>query len=72
VAPIAVLEDRVARRATSGTDPSDATVAVVRQLGQSFARWPEATTLETNATPRVTRSRLVEILGQKTDGPKPS
>jgi uncharacterized protein len=72
VAPVPVLEDRVARRSTAGTDPSDATAAVVRQLAQSFARWPEATTLETSGAQEVTQTQLLETLGFDTGFPKPT
>jgi uncharacterized protein len=42
-----VAEHRVARRIAAGTDISMATVAIARQIGESFEPWPEAVVIST-------------------------
>jgi uncharacterized protein len=69
VAPIALLEARVARRGAVGGDASDATVAVVRAFAASEAPWPEASLVETSGSPEVARARVLEVLGIEPAGP---
>jgi predicted kinase len=46
-APAAIREERVVRRARDGTDPSDATVDVARELSARAAPWPTAFVIDT-------------------------
>jgi aminoglycoside phosphotransferase family enzyme/predicted kinase len=63
VAPPAVLEDRVTRRAAAGGDASDATVAVLRAFAAREAPWNEAAAIDTGGAPEDARAKAFEILG---------
>ncbi len=55
-----VARERVARRLGQGSDPSDATPAVVDHLAERRDDWPAAIDLDTSAPPRHTIERAVE------------
>jgi len=63
VAPLAVIEARVAERTLRGGDPSDATVAVARELAAVEQPWPEAAPIATDAPPDTVRGALMDLLG---------
>ncbi len=48
-APAPVAVERLRRRIGTG-DPSDADIAIARQMAQSFAAWPESVTIDTGAS----------------------
>jgi aminoglycoside phosphotransferase family enzyme len=61
-APAHIAERRVARRIAAGSDISMATVAVARQIADSFAPWPQATRLDTAAPVDDTFSQAVDTI----------
>jgi uncharacterized protein len=68
VAPLEVLEERVARRAASGADASDATSAVLRAFAISEAPWPGAGRVDTSGTPEVATALALQLLGVGSPG----
>jgi uncharacterized protein len=50
-APRAVVDDRLATRASLGHDPSDATAAIAHHMADIFAPWPEAIPIDTTSAP---------------------
>lgn len=63
VAPLEVLEERVARRTTVGADASDATVAVLGAFAASEEPWPGAATVDTSGPPEVATDVALRLLG---------
>ena len=61
-APASVAEQRVGRRIAAGSDISLATVAVARQIAQSFAPWPRAVALDTAAPVAETLSQALDAI----------
>lgn len=50
VAPATVTESRIARRAASGHDPSDATAKVAQQMATVTEPWDTAVAIDTTGT----------------------
>jgi uncharacterized protein len=61
-APASIAERRVARRIAAGSDISMATVAVARQIAESFAPWPHAARLNTAAPIAETVSQALDTI----------
>jgi len=62
VAPFDVIEQRIAARAASGGDPSDADANISAAMAGTADAWPLSTTIDTLADPEtVVRSALVAI-----------
>ncbi|HEY7939525.1 MAG TPA: AAA family ATPase, partial [Acidimicrobiales bacterium] len=53
---------RLEARAARGDDPSDAGVAVARELAELADPWPEATAVDTSGPPDVGAARLADLL----------
>jgi len=63
VAPLHVIETRIADRLARGGDASDATPAVARRFAQEEAPWPTSATIDTSATVEAARDAALERLG---------
>jgi aminoglycoside phosphotransferase family enzyme/predicted kinase len=58
----ATARSRLEARAARGDDPSDAGVAVARELAELADPWPEATTVDTSGPPHVGAAHLADLL----------
>ncbi len=63
MAPLPVLERRLADRGLRGGDVSDATPAVARELARRQAPWPTSTVIETDRTADAVREAALAHLG---------
>ncbi|MGO9457976.1 MAG: AAA family ATPase [Acidimicrobiales bacterium] len=63
VAPLPVLERRLADRGLRGGDTSDAAPAVARELARRQSPWPTATVIETDRTVDAVREAALDHLG---------
>ena len=73
VAPDAVADDRLRRRAAHGSDPSDATVETARVLRTRFAPWPAARRVDADRPFAMAVDELVPVLtgaGPAVPGPR--
>jgi predicted kinase len=63
VAPAAAREDRIRRRADSGSDASDATVSVARAMSARAAPWPTASVVDTAGDPACATEAALRLMG---------
>ncbi len=63
VAPLDLVESRIAARLASGGDASDATPAVARQFAAAEAPWPTAAPIDTSGPIESVRDAALERLG---------
>lgn len=69
--PIGIAAARLARRATTGRDASDATAAVAAEMAHEFASWPSATTIDTLPTVDELLPAVLDRIAAPHGGPTP-
>jgi aminoglycoside phosphotransferase family enzyme/predicted kinase len=62
VAPVGLIAARIATRAGSGNDPSDATIDVVEARARVDRPWPQASDVDTSGTPEDTLTAALDRL----------
>lgn len=63
-APAAEAARRIAARAATGTDPSDATPEIGTAMAAAADPWPSATTIHTSGAPAAPLAAALAVLGQ--------
>ena len=66
-APIEVTRQRIAARARSGRDASDATVEIAARMAATVDPWPTAETIDTSSLPAVAVDACIAVLQSTND-----